>query len=169
MRAFLEHLLVGPSGLATEGRPVNFGSGDRLLFGLPANILSDGDGLRMCWDWRGASSMKPCWKHMNVLKRGSDLVGRRAGFVEITCTDRSQFRSWSTSQLYSAVDSLADASRRMTAGELQRSVYQDIEISVGMNFNRNGLLMSSSLRHSMHQLVGRRDSQMGYLHVGRSD
>lgn len=34
-----------------------------------ANLLSDGDGFRAALQWRGGASMKPCFKHDNVLKR----------------------------------------------------------------------------------------------------
>jgi hypothetical protein len=40
-----------------------------LLFARLTNLLSDGDGLRMAFDWKGASSLKPCFKHYNVFKK----------------------------------------------------------------------------------------------------
>ena len=34
-----------------------------------SNLLSDGDGFRSALDWRGGSSLKPCFIHDNVLKK----------------------------------------------------------------------------------------------------
>jgi len=32
-------------------------------------LLTDGDGFRLAFDWRGGASLKPCFKHDNVLKK----------------------------------------------------------------------------------------------------
>lgn len=76
LRRFLERQLLGPNGLAASGCPMTIGGRDILLFGKVSNLLSDGDGLRQALDWKGASSLKPCFKHFNVYKKA---------FV---CTDR---------------------------------------------------------------------------------
>ena len=66
---FLDRLLLGPAGCATAGCPVAVAGTDRLLFARVTNLLSDGDGLRQALDWKGASGLKPCFKHFNVLKK----------------------------------------------------------------------------------------------------
>ena len=65
----LERFLVGPAGLLTVGLPLQIVGSHRLLFARLANLLSDGDGHRMGLDWKGASSLKPCFKHVNVLMK----------------------------------------------------------------------------------------------------
>lgn len=67
--AILEHLLLGPSGLASAGLPLLIGDEHRMLYGRLANLLSDGDGHRQGLDWKGANGLKPCFKHSNVLKK----------------------------------------------------------------------------------------------------
>ena len=61
--------MVGPAGLLTVGLPLLIAGMHRLLFARLANMLSDGDGLRTGLDWKGASSLKPCFKHMNVIMK----------------------------------------------------------------------------------------------------
>jgi hypothetical protein len=71
LRLFLERVLFGQSGMSTVGVPIKVGGQDRLLFAKLTNLLTDGDGHRMGWDWKGAGSLKPCWKHFNVFKKDS--------------------------------------------------------------------------------------------------
>ena len=81
MRLFVERILYGPSGMSTVGVPLLIGGQERLLFAKLTNLLSDGDGHRMGWDWRGAASLKPCWKHFNVFRKDSGLAHRMPGSV----------------------------------------------------------------------------------------
>jgi hypothetical protein len=148
LRVVLEYLLEGPSGFASAGQLVSIGGEHRLLFGRITNFLSDGDGHRLCWDWRGASSLKPCWKHFNVWKLGSGLAARQPGYVEIDCSDTAQFRSWTASQVYSAADIVVAAESRVLAREMTKKMQQELEQSTGINCNRYGLLMSPTLRSS---------------------
>jgi hypothetical protein len=69
LRLLLERLLVGPLGVSTAGWALRVGGQDVLVFARLTNLLSDGDGLRQALDWRGASGMKPCFKHVNVCKK----------------------------------------------------------------------------------------------------
>ncbi len=146
VRLFLEHFLLGPVGLSTAGLHVPCSEQGALLFGRVTNMLSDGDGLRMIWDWRGASSLKPCWKHWNVFKVDSSLAHRKPGYVEADCTDLGQFRSWSATQLYSTVDTLAVASAKVVEGTMTKTRYNELEMSLGLNYNADGILCSRSLR-----------------------
>ena len=69
LNRFLQHQLLGRDGLATGGVPLLIQGQHIALFARLSNLLSDGDGLRMALDWRGASSLKPCIKHYNVFKK----------------------------------------------------------------------------------------------------
>jgi hypothetical protein len=120
MRLFLERILFGESGLSTVGVPVLIGGQERILFAKLTNLLSDGDGLRMGWDWKGASSLKPCWKHFNVFKKDSGLAHRMPGYVEIDCSDPAFLRSWSASEVYFAADSVAAAADQYAAGAMSK-------------------------------------------------
>jgi hypothetical protein len=69
---YLRRHLLGPDGLATSGLPLLLHGDDRpptLLFARLTNLLSDGDGLRQAYDWKGSSGLKPCFKHFNVFKK----------------------------------------------------------------------------------------------------
>ncbi len=66
LRLFLERFIAGQSGFSTVGVPILIQGQERLLFARVSNLLTDGDGFRLCWDWKGASSLKPCFKHYNV-------------------------------------------------------------------------------------------------------
>ena len=71
LRLFLEGQLFGRAGLATVGCPLSVKGNHFLLFAKLTNVLSDGDGLRQAYDWRGASGLKGCVKHYNVWKKAS--------------------------------------------------------------------------------------------------
>jgi len=69
LRLFLERQLLGRDGLATSGCPLSVEGVNFLLYAQLHNLLSDGDGLRQALDWKGATSLKPCFKHYNVWKK----------------------------------------------------------------------------------------------------
>ena len=58
----------------------------------------------------------------------------------------SEFRSWSSRQVFNAVDALEAAERRVQAGLMTRGDYNDLEMSTGLNRNPLGLLASDALR-----------------------
>ena len=69
----LADTFVGPDRHCdcTAGVPIMISGRPILLFARLTDLLSDGDGLRMAFDWKGASSMKPCFKHYNVFMKDS--------------------------------------------------------------------------------------------------
>ena len=71
---------------------------------LTFGCCSSSSFARHTFDWRGASSFRPGFRHWNVLKKGSDLSWRRPGFCEITCCDPSQFAVWAARGVYIARD-----------------------------------------------------------------
>ena len=62
LRKPLEYTLFGPEGLSTVGLTVC----DTIVFSRLSAVLSDGDGLRQALSWRGASGLKPCFRHFNL-------------------------------------------------------------------------------------------------------
>lgn len=68
-RRFLEVQLFEPCGLSTGGVAVMLDGQPTLLYARLSNVLADGDGHMKVWDWKGASSLKPCLKHVNVMKK----------------------------------------------------------------------------------------------------
>jgi hypothetical protein len=76
----------------------------------------------------------------------SDLADRRDGFVEITCTDPSCFKSWPAAELAVMVDMLGDASDRVVAGTMGVGRYKELSQSIGLNWNSDGLIADLRLR-----------------------
>ena len=68
-KLFLNSLLVGPTGLSTGGVAIDVNGRPTLVFAKLAAVLADGDGHMKCWDWKGAASLKPCFKHFNIFKK----------------------------------------------------------------------------------------------------
>ena len=75
LKIFLRRALFGRLGLATAGVLLKtVRGGQRLTVALTAELwamLSDGDGLRQALDWRGASALRPCFKHAKIWKLDS--------------------------------------------------------------------------------------------------
>ena len=69
LRLFLEHQLLGANGLSTSGVPLVLGDRAVMLFAKLTNLMSDGDGLRSALNWKGASGLKPSFKHHNVFMK----------------------------------------------------------------------------------------------------
>jgi hypothetical protein len=70
LRDILRDLLFSArDGLSTAGLPLTLCGQQLLLFAKLEALLSDGDGLRIAYDWRGQGSLKPCLVHTNVLRK----------------------------------------------------------------------------------------------------
>jgi hypothetical protein len=69
LAVFLRVLLLGPDGFATSGLPLMLGEQTVLLCGRITNLLSDGDGLRSGYNWRGHASFKPCFVCFNMFRK----------------------------------------------------------------------------------------------------
>jgi hypothetical protein len=76
----------------------------------------------------------------------SDLAARRAGYVEITCTDSRCFKSWSAIELAKMVDSLQDAAGRVAAGTLTNGKFVQLQQMIGINHCPSGLAANTTLR-----------------------
>lgn len=69
LRQYLRLQLLSASGLLAGGVAVNLEYGPTLIYAKVACVLADGDGHMKSWDWKGASSLKPCLRHYNVYKK----------------------------------------------------------------------------------------------------
>ena len=145
-RDILRLLLLGHGGLNTGGVVVELGGQSQLIFARLTNIMSDGDGLRQVFDWKGHASLKPCMKHYNIFKKGSDLASRRPGYVEIDCADMTAFHQWSVPDLCNTMDLLVATSRQVEAGTLPKARLDEISRVCGFNPNADGTLADTELR-----------------------
>ena len=117
-----------------------------LLFARLSILLSDGDGLRMAFGWKGAGGLRACLRHCNVLKKGSDLAGRVTGHCEITCDDPSVFQCTTTQQFHDALDLVAAAHARLEAGTMTKTLFGQVSMSQGFNYVPGGLAYDMALR-----------------------
>ena len=74
------------------------------------------------------------------------MANRRDGYVEITCTDTSCFKSWPAGELAIMVDMLGAASGRVAAGTMTNAKYLQLSQSIGLNWNQFGLIADLGLR-----------------------
>ena len=85
-------------------------------------LLSDGDGLKQGLQWNGASSLKPCFRHWNVVKKNNWLAEDfPERYVAVDCSCSSKFQAWSEADLSIAIDVVIEADKQHAAGELPRS------------------------------------------------
>ena len=64
-RDYLRLHLLGACGAVTSGVPIHLNGAVALIYVKFTHLLADGDGWRIVFDWRGASSLKPCrYKYM---------------------------------------------------------------------------------------------------------
>ena len=110
------------------------------------DLLSDGDGLRQALDWNGASSMRPCLKHANVLMKGSGLVDLDSNFVEITSYEYQKFQRSTAEDHALEVDTTCAALREVEAGRMTKDKYKTICKAMGVHANPLGIAACPWLR-----------------------
>ena len=139
LKDYLVLQLLSDQGLYTAGVPLMLNGELFLLFANLKILLSDGDGLRMALQWKGASGLKPCARHFNVYKKGSDLAHRLPGYCEITCTRHEELKCWNVDQFKVAIGVVLEARARFHRGELVAARLKDVEKSYGYAFTADGL------------------------------
>ena len=142
LRALVHCLVFGDaeSDFVRLGAPAQSDGRDPILiFARLHAIISDADGLRAGYAWKGFRALRCCLKHSNVLAKNSDLAHRRPGFVEITNADPSLFIRTSIEEIDEIVDTLIAFRGSPTAlGKL--------ETGLGFAKSEYGLLADRSLR-----------------------
>jgi len=146
LAVFLRRIMLGASGLATAGISVQINNSPVVIYANLRILISDGDGLRLAYSWRGAASIKPCLRHSNVLKKGSGLANRCSGFVEITEDSYELFDSLKTDELRSSVDKVAAAHRMRAAGNMTAKLHELVLKTEGFNYCHGGLVFDMTLR-----------------------
>ena len=97
-----------------------------------------GDGLRSALCWRGANSLRPCYRHWNVTKKDSNLSHRNADLVEVTYTDPRRFKKLSNKGMDDNLALVQAAAMRLRAGAMEKGLYDNICMSVGLKYNAQG-------------------------------
>ena len=147
LRRFLHLQLLGPDGLETAGVPIMLHGSCYLLKAKLKAMISDGDGHRSAFQWRGASGIRPCFRCANVLKLNSNLAHRRRGYVEIDCDDPHKFRLLEKDELFDMVDSYVEAVQLHADGQMSNGKLTNIGSACGLNVTKDGLLADKTLRN----------------------
>ena len=70
----------------------------------------------------------------------------RPGYTELCETDHTKFRSWSASDVYTAVDVIAAAAQRYENGTMSKAMFDELQQAYGLNWHCHGLLSNKELR-----------------------
>ena len=116
-----------------------------LLFAQVKNVLSDGDGHRIAFDWRGANALRPCLKHVNVVSKRSG-VGGNDGYEDITCRDWRKMRTAGPHFLADAMELVIQAEKEYEEGRMTQGRFMAICQSSGLWAAPLGLLADRALR-----------------------
>jgi hypothetical protein len=142
----LHRMFLGTHGLSRVGANFSFKSKSYILFAKLSNILSDGAGLQKAIGWRGWSSLRVALVHDNILKKGSDLANRVAGFVEASCSNYDLLHKTTTTEFERRCDFVAEAHARFVNGSLGTTMYTNFLKSESQNFIEGGLAFDRRLR-----------------------
>ena len=167
LRAFLEFALYGAeAGFMSTGVPLDLGGRSVLLFAKVSIILADGDGLRASFQCTGHAGAKPCFKHHNVLSKGSERAVHSDDHVEITSHEPSRFRLWGYQDLCDTIDALLLCRDRVLGGSLPKVRLENMQRMTGYKPTADGLLACQRLRTQINLLgVARYD----WVHVFLAD
>ena len=123
-----------------------------MLFTKLSHLLADGDGHRLAFEWKGASGLKCCLRHWNVLKLNSDLAGRDPTFVEIDCSDPGRFRLSTASDIDQQVEAILEMRRTVSSRLAPKERLEKLEKMVGLGCTELGLLADGDLRRRVDLL-----------------
>ena len=145
LRVFLNRFLKGPTGISTAGLPLEVDNDIFYLVANVSNLLADGEGHQTALEWSGASSIKPCFRHWNVLKVGTDVASRDPLFVELDCADPGRFRRASTSDLHDIADALDAMQARVADGRTSQAKMGQFQKACGFGCLPSGMLADRQL------------------------
>ena len=155
MKEYLRLQLLSAGGLERGGVALEIHGARLLLYARMRMMLSDGDGIRSALQWLGASSTKPCWRHYNVMNKGSNRAhhARDGRYVEISCCEPSAFEEWGDGDFYEAIDVVLEARRRADAGVRGWPTrHGEMMQAYGFRPCSQGLLADEDLRRSFSVL-----------------
>jgi len=141
----LRKLFMGPEDLQTSGVVVTLNGRSHLIYAKLNWLLSDGDGIRMAYCWKGGSGMRPCMVHRNVLKKGAAILASLPDHVDICCGDVTRFQPLESRHCVEGAELVREAHRRWRLGDITKALYVEIEMSEGFTFSALGLPWDSEL------------------------
>ena len=131
LRQFLLAALTGPEGFSVAGVPLTLGGQPAMVFAKLRHMISDGDGLRMALDWKGANATKVCFRHINCVSKraGNDLADDDV--VDVTCCDYRRFKTAGPRFAGETMDTVLAAGRRLQAGDISKVRLNTISTASG--------------------------------------
>ncbi len=141
----LRQLYAVEDGLATAGVCVIINDTIYVLFASFHCLVSDGDAWKVIVEAKGASSLRPCPVCQNVWRKNSRLAHRRAGHIEISASDPSQFQAYTPKELCNAILDIFEArsqrSRRMITADHSKKT----EMGIGFEPTLRGVWSAEKL------------------------
>ena len=137
----LREMFLDPNnGFLVAGVGVVLRGKHHILFARLRNILSDGDGHRMLFCWKGAAGLKCCLRHSNVLKKGSHaLISRCTDHVEISCASPEKFRVRSHADFCRSYDLVKAATLRRQANGMTQTLFEQVTMAEGFTYTPGGM------------------------------
>lgn len=111
--------------------------------------IKDLDGFRAGLGWRGSSSLRPCFKCRNCMKKGHPSCSGRSWQVDITCTDEDRFDLMTDDDLWEIVDLIKVAH---DDPEIERGDVKRLVKAHGFNHVKNGRLHNTGPEHTIGAL-----------------
>lgn len=102
----------------SQGVVFELDGGPTYLFARVSVHLGDEAALSHGLSVKGASGIKPCLLCANVVKKGSDLAGRRANLIEIDVVDERRFIAHTDESVWHLYDELVRLQGRVGVGEM---------------------------------------------------
>ena len=144
-RVLLNDVFGGVDCLSTAGVDLDFpGRRTVILFAQLGHVLGDEAALKMIWDCRGASGVRPCFICLNVVSSRSELAEYTTPTADIcclTCSDVGSLQLASNEEVWRRFDVLEDVKDSVSATD-----FETLQKASGQNYNADGVLADRALR-----------------------
>ena len=144
-RVLLNDVFGGVHCLSTAGVDLDFpGRRTVILFAELGHVLGDEAALKMIWDCRGASGVRPCFICLNVVSSRSELAEYTTPTADIcclTCSDVGSLQLASNEEVWRRFDVLEDVKDSVSATD-----FETLQKASGQNYNADGVLADRALR-----------------------
>jgi hypothetical protein len=130
----------------------------RLVLVTLRSIIADAPAIKQCFNFKGATGIKPCPTCLNVMKRGFPGCLGSDVLVDITCTDMSKVVLATDDDLWKSFDSMTDITTR--------AALDRVEKATGINFSKHSVLADVELRRHVRPVTSIRWDWVHILMVG---
>ena len=150
----MRKLFMGPENFASTGVAVTIFGQHRLIYAKLHWLISDGDGHRMTFCWKGASGLRPCLVHSNILKKEcAALETLGPDYVDITCCEPGRFKRKSARQFAVGAEKVRRAHERYNTFDgvrrgITKALLENIETAEGFTYKPHGVPWDIELARS---------------------